>query len=34
MSSSAHHLTIAFHDRTHTCTHDTLKLDLASGKIH
>ena len=33
MSSSAHQLTITFHDRTHTRTHDTLKLDLASGTI-
>jgi len=33
MSAGAH-LTIVFHDRTNTRTHDRLKLDLTSGKIH
>jgi hypothetical protein len=26
-------LQIAFHDRTHTKTHDSLSLDLTTGKI-
>ena len=33
MTGTSHHLAITFNDRTNTKTHDTLTLNLKTGKM-